>query len=390
MQRISAIAITLLLLPLAGCDMAAFAAGSTIAVFDRAQGSLPRYRDPDLAEVGIQASITQFEGVLMVKPEEPKLRLMLCRAYASFAFGFMVDHMEHAERAEQDEAAEHFRHRASISFLRARVIGLEQMNLWHREDGGVEGHEHAGVDSWKAYLRRFDNRDQVGILFWTAYSWIQYIGINKDDMDAVADLPLATALAERAAELDPTYYMNAPQALLAGLHGSTSEQMGGHPQQAKEEFDRVIAATQRHNFMYLVMEAKIVAVALQDRHMYRTLLEEVLNGDVNVDPDQRLSNVLAQRRAARYIEQIDDLFEPDPNDHPTDENVPEDAREDDDPHAQAPTPAPAPAAPAPAPAAPEAAVTPAPAAPAAPAAAHPAHPARPARPAGGAAPAPTH
>src|SRR5262249_52612459 len=159
---------------------------------------------------------------------------------------------------------------------------------------GAEAAQHAGVDKWKEYLRQF-SADQAPIMFWTAYSWVQFIGINKDDMDAVADLPLAIALAERVAELDPHYYMEAPQALLAGIHGWTSEQMGGHPRQAKEELDRVIAATQRHNFMYLVVEAKIVAVALQDRHLYRSLLEEVLNGDINVDPDQRLSNILAQR-----------------------------------------------------------------------------------------------
>jgi hypothetical protein len=43
--------------------------------------------------------------------------------------------------------------------------------------------------------------------------------------------------------------------------------------------------------------------------LYRRLLEEVLAAG-DVDPDNRLSNQLAKRRARRYLAQIDELFLP--------------------------------------------------------------------------------
>ena len=57
------------------------------------------------------------------------------------------------------------------------------------------------------------------------------------------------------------------------------------------------------------MEAKFYAVMVQDRALFRRLLEEVINaGDVM--PEQRLANQIAKRRARRYLDRIDDLFGP--------------------------------------------------------------------------------
>jgi hypothetical protein len=62
--------------------------------------------------------------------------------------------------------------------------------------------------------------------------------------------------------------------------------------------------------MYLVVEAQIVAVALQDRKLYQRLLTTTLEAPIDLDPNQRLLNQLAKRRAERYLGQIDKLFEP--------------------------------------------------------------------------------
>jgi hypothetical protein len=183
------------------------------------------------------------------------------------------------------------------------------MSMWEPDDGGVEGHLRRGVDAWREYLQHFDEPEQAGQLFWAAYSWARYIGLHRDDVSALADLPFVVALAERVKQLDHTYNMYAPHALLGGLQGSAPAQVGGRPDLARQEFDTAIQATERKNLIYMVMEARIVAVALQDRALYRRLLEEVINAG-DVDPNNRLSNQIAKRRAIRYLAQIDELFEP--------------------------------------------------------------------------------
>lgn len=293
-----------------GCEnfLTNFAAGSTIRVLGRASPALQRSADPDFAEAALPGSITTMEGLMLIATDSEPLHLNLTRAYASYGFGFMEDHMEQALADDNEERAEHYRARASAAYLRARAIGFEMMSIWEPDDGGVQGHLRRGIEGWRRYLQNFE-ASQAPQMFWTAYAWARWIGINRDNVDALADLPFVIALAERVRALDPTYYGYAPRTLMAGLIGSAPQAMGGRPQEARQEFEAAIAATGRRNLMYLVLEARIVAVALQDRALYRRLLEEVINAG-DVDPDNRLSNQLAKRRAIRYLRQIDSLFLP--------------------------------------------------------------------------------
>jgi len=55
--------------------------------------------------------------------------------------------------------------------------------------------------------------------------------------------------------------------------------------------------------------ARTYAVRRGDRELYVSLLREVLEaGDIN--PEQRLTNMIAKRRAARYLAQVDERFPP--------------------------------------------------------------------------------
>jgi hypothetical protein len=293
-----------------GCSgfLTNFAAGSSIRVFAQAAPAVQVYADIDFAEGALPGSITTLEGLMLVQPRDEQLHELLARSYASLAFGFYQDHMEEALASDNEPLAEHYRARASNAYRRARALTLEMMGIWHPVPGGAEG-QLRGIEPWNQYLARFDRREQAGQLFWGAYAWAQYIGINQDDVSAIADLPFVLAMAERVKQLDPTFNFYAPLALLAGLRGSVPEQIGGRPDLARQGFEEAIAATERRNLMYLVVEARIVAVALQDRALYRRLLEETINAG-DIDPGNRLSNQLAKRRAFRYLAQIDQLFEP--------------------------------------------------------------------------------
>ncbi len=296
----------------ASCDVAAFAANSTIQVIRRASPSIQRYRDPAFAEEAIPGSIGTMEGLLEIQTGDPTLRMMIARSYSSYAFGFLEDHMEDAEFRSADEAEiEGWRFRASAAYLRAREVALGGLDLWVPLEGGLEGARQRGLDAFVAHLARFTDREtQAPLLFWTAYSWARWIGLHRDDVDALADLPLVNAIVDRVNAIDATYMDHAPLALRAGLIGSAPEQLGGRPRDAKELFDRAIQLSGRRNMMYLVIEARICAIALQDRALYQSLLEEVNQFDVDSVPDSRLQNTLAQRRARRYLQEIDNFFEP--------------------------------------------------------------------------------
>jgi tetratricopeptide (TPR) repeat protein len=298
-------------LPLAGCDTAAFAAGTSIQVIRRASPAVGRFRDPELAEAAVPSSIGTMEGLLEIKPDDVTLRVLLARSYASYGYAFLEDRMEDAEfRGADEEEIERWRTRASLAYQRARELAVDAMDLIRPEGGGVAGAQRRGLEAFIEHLRRFDNREEhVPPMFWAAYAWARWISLNRESVAALADLPFVNALAERVHELDPSYYDYAPVALRAGLMGTAPEQLGGRPREALEHFQRVMEATGRRNLMYLVTTARICAIPLQDRALYQRLLQEVLDADVDADPEQRLANILAQRRARRYLAQIDEFFD---------------------------------------------------------------------------------
>jgi TRAP transporter TatT component family protein len=357
-----------------GC-MTELAAGTTVKVISRAAPAVQRYEDIELAEEGMPASITTLEGLLQIRPEDTDLRALLARTYASFGFGFMEDRMEEALAKDDEANAERYRLRAGMAYRRARELALGSLTLWEDDDGGAEGHIKAGLPAWTAYLKEFDDaEDHVPTLFWAAYAWGRYIGLNRDDMNALADLPFVNALADRVFALDHTFMGYAPHALRAGLIGTAPAQLGGRPADAKKEFETAIRATGGKNLMYHVVEAQIVAVALQDRALYKSLLTTVVEAPTDLNPDERLLNQLAKKRAARYLAQIDQLFEPEappePEPAPPPAAAPA-AKPGQAPAAPpaAPAAAPAKAPPAAAPAKPPATPTPAPKSAPAPAAA---------------------
>lgn len=294
-----------------GCSTTQLAAASTVGIIGQAWPAIERYEDPDLAEEAIPASIATMDGLLEIRPKDTELRLMVARALGSYGFGFMEDHMEAALANDDDKGGEHFRKRAALAYARCRDLALGNLTLWEDADGGAQGHLKKGLGAWTDYLKKFDDAEKtVPTLFWGAYCWGRYIGVNRDDVNAIADLPYASALADRVLALDPTYYGYAPHALRGGLLGTIPAQLGGKPEEAKREFQASIDATHGKNLMYLVIEAQIVAVALQDRALYQKLLNTVLAAPVNIDPDQVLVNQLAKRRAERYLAQTDQLFAP--------------------------------------------------------------------------------
>ena len=174
-----------------GCEgfLTSFAAGSTIRVVSRGSVGIQRFADPELAESAIPGSLSTLEALLVIKGDSDALHLTLARSYASYGFGFMEDHMEAAMANDDESRAEHFRARATAAFLRARQLSFEMMSIWEPDDGGVEGHVRRGPEAFRAYLNQFDDQEQGGILFWGAYSWARYIGLHRDDPNALADLP---------------------------------------------------------------------------------------------------------------------------------------------------------------------------------------------------------
>lgn len=283
-----------------GCDLTKLTANSTAGLFQRAAPAFEQMWDYDLAGSALPGNIIQMEGLMRVVPENEIIVMNGVRLYTAYAYGWIEDQAEEA-RANGDYAeADRLTARARLMYQRAKDLAVHRTSLEH--EGFQEAYD-AGLDRFNAWLdEEFTEPEDAEMLLWIGYPWGSYINASKDDMVAVADLPFAEACVRRSVELDPTTFNAAGLTFLAVVATSAP---GADLDAAEPMWNRALEATERRSLLTLVNMARTYAVKRQDRELYTSLLREVLEaGDVM--PENRLSNMIAKRRAARYLSQIDE------------------------------------------------------------------------------------
>jgi hypothetical protein len=285
-----------------GCDTTRLAANTTAGVFERGAPAIEGYWDYRTAGDAMPASLLQLEGIARVVPENEAILMQLMKGYVAYGYGWIEDAAEEYQLAGQPEAAEVERVRAKQMYLRARDVGKHLIGIDH---DGLEEALREGLGPFEAYLdREFEDRDDAPMLFWTGYAWGSYINLSLDDISAVSDLGYAKALVARSVELDPTYYDSAGLTFLAV---AASVELSANLDEARQLFERALAQTERHSLIVQVNMARYYAVRTQDRELYLSLLREVIDAG-NVNPQARLNNEIAKRRAKRYVEEADQRF----------------------------------------------------------------------------------
>lgn len=256
--------------------------------------------DPELVREATPFGLKTIEGLVEASPKNVELRLAAASGFTQYAYAFLL---EDAHRIEPDDpdAAEALVLRARKLLDRARRHGLAGLELAHRGFG--EGLRTAPERA----LARAD-RDDVGLLYWTAAAWGLRISISKDDMDLLGDLPLVEAMARRALALDEGYDSGAIHELLVSLEAGKGELLGGSHEAARAHLERALVLSGGQRLGVLVTWAESVAVSRQDRAEFDACLDRVLAFDPDTAPKYRLANLIAQDRARRLKARVGDLF----------------------------------------------------------------------------------
>ncbi len=148
---------------------------------------------------------------------------------------------------------------------------------------------------------------QVPLLYWTAASWAAAMTLSKSDSSLSADQHLAEAMMSRALELDEPYALGSLHDFFIAYEAGRSS-VGGSLARARDHLKRALEIAQGRRAWPYVIFAESASVGAQDRKEFEDLLRQALAVDPNRDPDQRLSNLLAQRRANWLLSRTDELF----------------------------------------------------------------------------------
>lgn len=257
--------------------------------------------DPELVRDSLPVIIKLMEQLHDALPKHRELAVALTRTTTSYGVAFVA---EEADRLEDKDvaAARPVRARAKRMLLRARRYGLDAMEL------AVPGSRAALTGDDRQKRQEVIDRakkDDVATLYWLGAAWGSAVANAKDDLALVGELPVVAALMKRALALDESYEEGAIHEFFITWDASSN---GAGKAAAKQHFERALALSRNRKLSPYVSYAEAVCVDGQDKKEFVRLLSKVLAFDVDSDPDHRLVNMLAQRRARWDMSRIADLF----------------------------------------------------------------------------------
>ena len=277
-----------------GCSVQRLAARASAGLVADSFAAVNAERDLELAEGGAAAGLPLLEGVLRGDPDAVEVRLLAAEAYSGYALAFV----------EQDDPE-----RAARLYRRARDHALHAWAVAARRGGIAQPEEGLwfDLDALDRYLAGLDPR-LVPAVYWTVQGWGGMVKNRPHDPDLLADVPVLQALARFVLRHDPGFGYAGAHVLLGALAGSLPAMLGGAPE-ARDHFESALRLTGRRFLMTHVLYAATYAVQVQDRALFERLLDEVRGADLDLLPERRLANAVAQQRAARLARSVDELFQ---------------------------------------------------------------------------------
>jgi predicted anti-sigma-YlaC factor YlaD len=255
--------------------------------------------DPELVGDAVPFGLKTMEGLLEQAPRHKGLLLAASSGFVQYAYGW-VQMPADAVEAKDLARATALRERARKLYLRGRDYGLRGLEL------DFPGLREALAHDPKATLAKAQKR-HVPLLYWTAMGWAGAIALKVNDSELSADQPLVEALARRALELNPCWGLGSIHEFFVNWESARST-IGGSVERAREHYAKDLAcAAGRRAFPYVVF-AESVSVAKQDKAQFKELMQKALAVDVSRKDDQRLANLLAQKRARFQLGRVDELF----------------------------------------------------------------------------------
>ena len=163
------------------------------------------------------------------------------------------------------------------------------------------------AEQWDGNLEQMDEED-VPYLYWSGMGWLGALTADLFDMELLVTMPRAVALILRILELNETYDNGAVHEFLTTYYGSMPKETGGSEEKARQHFSRALELSGGIKASTYLALATTVSVANQNVAEFKELLNRALEADVNAEPEYRLMNILAQRRAKWLLEHLDDFF----------------------------------------------------------------------------------
>ena len=297
-----AVVLVLVLLASGGCSLKRLAVNSVAGMLSSSGSStvFTGEDDPQLVADALPFAMKLYESLLAQTPENTGLLLATGSMFAMYANAFvqtpagMLPETEYPQRQAAMARAKHL-------YLRGRDYCLKALELRHP---GLR----AGLEAGNPTALQKTGPQDVPYLYWTAASWMGGFSAEPFDMEMLLTLSRPLALMARAFQLEEGYGKGAIHEFYISVYGSLPVSLGGSQEKARFHFSRAVELAGGLTAGPYVALATSVSIPTQNSSEYRDLLGQALAIDLDSSPENRLVNLLSQRKARWLLEHIEDYF----------------------------------------------------------------------------------
>jgi predicted anti-sigma-YlaC factor YlaD len=299
-RTIRALLLALVVLPLAGCSLKSMAINTVGNALAESGSNFSADDDPELIAAAIPFGLKTIEGLLVQSPKHKGLLFAACSGFTQYSFAFVQQEADYVEAQDLQKATE-MRARAKKLYLRALGYGLRAFD---EEIPGFSAQIKTDPDAALAKT----TKKHVPLLYYTGAAWAAAFAVDVADSSLSVNQTAIEKIMRRALALDEGWEQGSLHDFFisweAGHAGA-----GGSIEKATEHFARSKALSAGQRVSPYVSYAESVLVAEQKKPEFEQSLKEALAIDVSkAAPEQKLANVLAQRRARWLLGKIDELF----------------------------------------------------------------------------------
>lgn len=251
--------------------------------------------DFEVARAVARAGLAQLEGLHKIAPYNQHALFMLTRGWSGATYAFTEDEYELALIKGEETMTRYHRTRAQEGYKRAIFFGLELLDK--RASGFDKARKNA--QAMRAWLRdNFNDPEEAEDLLWIAYAWMSHVNVSKEMPEVVGELYVGVEILRRSLELDDKLEHGMGHTIMGAYHARTAQSELG---ESKKHFELALKINEGKFLPTKLNYATRYYCQKSDQESYKKLLNEVLAAGDPL-PDARLQNLLAKRRARRYLE----------------------------------------------------------------------------------------
>lgn len=248
------------------------------------------YKQSDLRIIreGMPAYLMLMDGMIEAWPDNEELLIAAAQATSSFASVLGGD---------QDKEY------TLLLSGKARAYALRSL-----VQRGFKDPIKSSFDDFTKDVQAAGKKD-VPYIFWSAACWANWIILNLDSVEAMAELPRVELMIRRAQELDEGFYYGGPDLFMGIWLASRPAIAGGDLQKARQYFLRALDLGKGQFLMAYVYYADNYARRALDKDLFVSTLNKVLETPADISPELTLVNTIAKTKAKELLSHVDEYFE---------------------------------------------------------------------------------